>query len=620
MANVTPGMISPMEKALYALREAVEAARFPLEVPGVENARGLRAHVLNQLDDYILPRYDQLDAPLLVVVGGSTGAGKSTLVNALVGAPLTRPGALRPTTRDPVLIHHPADARWFTDQRVLPSLARVHGDGTVPPSGNTAAVPPSGNAAAVPPSGNAAAVPPSGNTAAVPPSGAAAGSAGGAALRLQPHEGMRPGLVLVDAPDVDSVVDENRQLAGQLLAAADLWIFVTTANRYADAVPWELLRDASRRQVVVAVVLDRVPPPVMEEVSHDLAAMLAAEGLGRAPLFLLAESPLDERGMLPRASVADLANWLDTLTVDAAARAAVVRQTLAGATTNVAAQAATLADAAEGQARSAVELRERIDVAFTTSNVMSSLADGAMLRGEVLARWQDFIGTGEFFRSLESRVGRLRDQFTAFVTGRPQPEAEVQEAIGQGLHALLHAEADAAAERAQQSLRQDVTGRSLLAGRDWGRATPGFDERAAEQIRQWQGFLLDLVRGEGQNKRTTARVLAFGVNGVGVVLMIVVFASTGGLLGGEIAIAGGTAVLAQKLLEAIFGDQAVRRLAEAARDNLDERITALIEAEKARFMDLLGPAVEGEDLAAHLRRRARDVLALTHQDPAVPVL
>ena len=593
MANVTPGMISPMEKALYALREAVEAARFPLEVPGVENARGLRAHVLNQLDDYILPRYDQLDAPLLVVVGGSTGAGKSTLVNALVGAPLTRPGALRPTTRDPVLIHHPADARWFTDQRVLPSLARVHGDGTVPPSGNTAAV---------------------------PPSGAAAGSAGGAALRLQPHEGMRPGLVLVDAPDVDSVVDENRQLAGQLLAAADLWIFVTTANRYADAVPWELLRDASRRQVVVAVVLDRVPPPVMEEVSHDLAAMLAAEGLGRAPLFLLAESPLDERGMLPRASVADLANWLDTLTVDAAARAAVVRQTLAGATTNVAAQAATLADAAEGQARSAVELRERIDVAFTTSNVMSSLADGAMLRGEVLARWQDFIGTGEFFRSLESRVGRLRDQFTAFVTGRPQPEAEVQEASGQGLHALLHAEADAAAERAQQSLRQDVTGRSLLAGRDWGRATPGFDERAAEQIRQWQGFLLDLVRGEGQNKRTTARVLAFGVNGVGVVLMIVVFASTGGLLGGEIAIAGGTAVLAQKLLEAIFGDQAVRRLAEAARDNLDERITALIEAEKARFMDLLGPAVEGEDLAAHLRRRARDVLALTHQDPAVPVL
>ncbi|MBK5249143.1 MAG: dynamin family protein [Actinomycetales bacterium] len=582
-----------MEKALYALREAVEAARFPLEVPGVENARGLRAHVLNQLDDYILPRYDQLDAPLLVVVGGSTGAGKSTLVNALVGAPLTRPGALRPTTRDPVLIHHPADARWFTDQRVLPSLARVHGDGTVPPSGNAAAV---------------------------PPSGAAAGSAGGAALRLQPHEGMRPGLVLVDAPDVDSVVDENRQLAGQLLAAADLWIFVTTANRYADAVPWELLRDASRRQVVVAVVLDRVPPPVMEEVSHDLAAMLAAEGLGRAPLFLLAESPLDERGMLPRASVADLANWLDTLTVDAAARAAVVRQTLAGATTNVAAQATTLADAAEGQARSAVELRERIDVAFTTSNVMSSLADGAMLRGEVLARWQDFIGTGEFFRSLESRVGRLRDQFTAFVTGRPQPEAEVQEAIGQGLHALLHAEADAAAERAQQSLRQDVTGRSLLAGRDWGRATPGFDERAAEQIRQWQGFLLDLVRGEGQNKRTTARVLAFGVNGVGVVLMIVVFASTGGLLGGEIAIAGGTAVLAQKLLEAIFGDQAVRRLAEAARDNLDERITALIEAEKARFMDLLGPAVEGEDLAAHLRRRARDVLALTHQDPAVPVL
>src|SRR5699024_3708195 len=154
---------------------------------------------------------------------------------------------------------------------------------------------------------------------------------------------------------------------------------------------------------------------------------------------------------------------------------------------------------------------------------------------EVLARWQDFIGTGEFFRNVESRVGRLRDQVTAFVAGRPQPAVEVKEAIGTGLQVTLVAEADAAAERAPLALRQDEAGRALLAGRDWGRATAGFDERAAEQIRQWQGDLLDLVRGEGQGRRTTARILAFGVNGIGVALMILVFASTGGLLGGEVA-------------------------------------------------------------------------------------
>ena len=74
--------------------------------------------------------------------------------------------------------------------------------------------------------------------------------------------------------------DENRRLAGQLLSAADLWIFVTTANRYADAVPWELLLDAAARDITVAVVLDRVPAGVEDEVAGDLSALLGRRGLG----------------------------------------------------------------------------------------------------------------------------------------------------------------------------------------------------------------------------------------------------------------------------------------------------------------------------------------------------
>ena len=49
---------------------------------------------------------------------------------------------------------------------------------------------------------------------------------------------------LLDSPDIDSVLAENRALANQLLAAADAWLFVTTAARYADAVPWEFLHGA----------------------------------------------------------------------------------------------------------------------------------------------------------------------------------------------------------------------------------------------------------------------------------------------------------------------------------------------------------------------------------------
>ena len=51
--------------------------------------------------------------------------------------------------------------------------------------------------------------------------------------------------------------------------------------------------------------------------------------------------------------------------------------------------------------------------------------------------------------------------------------------------------------------------------------------------------------------------------------MVSVFAATAFIPTGlEIAVAGGTTVAAQKVLEAIFGDQAVRTLAEQARADL----------------------------------------------------
>jgi energy-coupling factor transporter ATP-binding protein EcfA2 len=82
---------------------------------------------VQQLDDYVLRRLRDVDAPVLAVVGGSTGAGKSTLVNSLVGAEVSRPGVLRPTTRSPVLVHHPDARRWFRDDRILPGFSRVEG-------------------------------------------------------------------------------------------------------------------------------------------------------------------------------------------------------------------------------------------------------------------------------------------------------------------------------------------------------------------------------------------------------------------------------------------------------------------------------------------------------------
>ncbi len=93
-------------------------------MPGVDEQRASRSRLVDQLEDYVIPRVMTVEAPLLVVVGGSTGAGKSTLVNSLVGRRVTEPGLLRPTTRSPVLVHHPTDAEWF-GQDLLPDLRRV---------------------------------------------------------------------------------------------------------------------------------------------------------------------------------------------------------------------------------------------------------------------------------------------------------------------------------------------------------------------------------------------------------------------------------------------------------------------------------------------------------------
>ena len=100
--------------------------------------------------------------------------------------------------------------------------------------------------------------------------------------------------------------------------------------------------------------------------------------------------------------------------------------------------------------------------------------------------------------------------------------------------------------------------------------SPDLIERTREQVRDWQGFVFELVRSEASEKRTTARLASLGVNGAGLTVMLAVFIQTGGLTGAEVAIAGGTRRSSQKVLEAIFGDQAVRALAAKAREELLE--------------------------------------------------
>ena len=89
-------------------------------------------------------------------------------------------------------------------------------------------------------------------------------------------------------------------------------------------------------------------------------------------------------------------------------------------------------------------------------------------------------------------------------------------------------------------------------------------------------------------KRIDARLASLGINGAGLTVMLAVFIQTGGLTGAEIVVAGGSSALGQRVLEAILGDQAVRTLAERAREDLLARVRGLLAREAARFHDAAG--------------------------------
>ena len=548
------------------LAEALEAARLDLPVPGVEQAEAARARTVRRLEDHVIPRLGSVGAPLLAVIGGSTGAGKSTLLNSLVGAAVSASSAMRPTTRRPLLLHRPEDERWFEEPRILPRLARVRVD-----------------------------------AASLPTEPARVGE-GRPEVELRASVRVPEGVGVLDAPDLDSVVDENRALARQLLDAADVWIFVTTAARYADAVPWQVLAQARARDVTVAVVLNRVPPGAMEAVSQDLHRLMGEAGLGGAELVGIAEQPL-EGGLLPAAAVAGLRRWLDLLGSDSLRRADVAHRALTGAVREVCRSAAAVEEALGRHDEALRDAQSALDqpVDAGVESLRESTADGTVLRGEVLARWQEVVGAADFTRRLGSGVSWLRDRIVAAVRGRPAPVRPVEDAIQAGLAALVRDELQSVRDAAEDAWRAAPTTAALVpAAEPLDAAT--LDARALDLTRAWQGELLALVREQGSSRRTSARLLAVGVNVTGVALMIVIFASTGGITGAEVGVAGATAAVAQRLLEAVFGDQAVRSMSQRAREMLLDRA-------RAEFQDVVEPLrrtlpepSDRDDLA---RRRAQ---------------
>ncbi|MFF7211604.1 dynamin family protein [Streptomyces sp. NPDC008238] len=501
--------------ALSALRDRVADARFPLPLPGAERARRTRLELLAQLDDYLVPRLKAPEAPLLAVVGGSTGAGKSTLVNSLIGRRVSDAGVLRPTTRTPVLVCHPQDRAWFADPRVLPGLARAWA-----PRPRTAAD-------------------------ADGEDGADGSDEEREAeetrlwLRLETDDTLPRGLALLDAPDIDSLVSRNRELAAELLCAADIWILVTTASRYADAVPWHLLRTAKEYDVTLATVLDRVPHQIAEDVSQHYAALLTRAGLGDVPRFTVPELPesAGAGGLLPHTAVAALGSWLAHCAEDPAARHQAARRTVSGVLGSLGNRLPELAGASAAQHSAAVRLTRRVDDAYdeAESRVQEAVDAGAPLSGEALASWRGYPDCGP---------------------------AALLSALAESLAALLRTEVATADERTLDAWRSDRAGTALAEDTDPEAAAEDAAERIEDAVDTW-GFTVNrlahqAVRGsaDGVDPQHAAALIAVAVLG------------------------GRKGTVAGERLASLVGAHAALRSGDRAREELDRLVGDVLDAER----------------------------------------
>ena len=579
-----------IESAILALRKPIVAAQLPLEAPGAEEARAERRKLLGQIDDYLLPRLRESGSPVLVALVGSTGAGKSTLVNSIVGVQVSMTGIRRPTTNSPVLACHPDDVDWFAENVFLPTVPRVRQEGL-------------------------------------------ARSGRDGLLVLAANEGMPKGVALLDTPDIDSVVAEHREFAHQFLDASDLWLFMTSASRYADAAVWDLLQHARDRGAALGIVLSRVNKASAAELVDHFVAMLEANGLSRNQRFLILETVLTE-GKLPPEASGPIRQWL-TEAAQSDRRVAVLSQTMSGVLDTFPTRVPALAAQVEAQAALRDELIGAVAAAYRVAltEIETSTADGSLMRGEVLARWQDFAGTGELLRALQARraVGRARRR------RGPARAQTLRAAVRTALESVLVSVADRAAEDSVSRWRNLPAGAALLdqlaAGDDgdaWGgsqfaadaglifglepaeagapkdtpeqaaaalgRASADLPTRAARGVSLWQDQVLRMVRAENVTKRSIARLVNFDDESLATVLMIGLLVQKAPGADDEESMIG----IPQRLLTSLFGAGPLRDVAKRARADLLDRIGLILDEEMLRFSKIISGA-EVPDAGAALQ-------------------
>ena len=611
-----------LEAALLNLRKRIAAVPLVFQISGSAEVKTERGKLLSQIDDYLLPRVRRSAAPVLVALVGSTGAGKSTLVNSIVGANVSATGVRRPTTNSPVLACHPDEIDWFAENNFLPTLPRVRQEGLARPGRD-------------------------------------------GLLVLAASEGMPRGIALLDTPDIDSVVQAHHEFAYQFLDASDLWLFVTSASRYADGPVWEILQHARERKASLGVVLSRIPQAYRTELVDHFNAMLDANGMTAADRFVIPEIPL-LNGMLPPDAYQPIRDWLADTAARADRRVAVLSQTMSGVLDTFKSRIPAMAGHVEAQVVLRGELRRAVETAYQNAFAEASdgMKDGTLLRGEVLARWEDCVVGGDLrprrgvMGSKPARSGNKKGKRARRGPSRP---AALNASLRSAIESFIVSIADRAAEHVEGSWRADPAGAVLLAdaaaerARDvrakqvfesvfgpdgqsgggdlasadikdadvvkaadaahssvFSRSSPDLALRATRAVGAWQDHLTRLA--EGEDLRPTARRISFDQEALSLVVLVAMLGEAASDTAGSDAAgarprpaasarpaapaAGSVYTEPLRMLASVFDAVVLTEILAKARADLLDRVRLLFDEELVRFVEVLDAAGACDDVAA----------------------
>jgi hypothetical protein len=357
--------------------------------------------------------------------------------------------------------------------------------------------------------------------------------------------------------------------------------------------------------------------------------------------------------MLPADAYQPVRDWLTEFATRTDRRVAVLSQTMSGVLDTFKTRVPAMAAHVEAQVVLRGELRQAAETAYQNAFAEASagLADGTLLRGEVLARWEDCMVGGDLRPRRGAKPAKGPSRKGKRARRGPSRPAALNTALRSAVESFIVSVADRAAEAVDGTWRADPAGAVLLtdaaaerardvrakqvfesvfgpAGQSgsgeladvdiknadvikaadaaqasaFSRSSPDLALRAARAVGAWQDHLARLMQAE--DPRSAVRRISFDEEALSLVVLVA-------MLGEQLPSKSGPATLAaaesedgsvytgpRRMLASVFGEAPLTELLARARADLTARVRLLLDEELVRFVEVIDAAGACDDVAA----------------------